>query len=143
MGLMQRLALGAVGLALLGFMAFLGMRSGQSVPQGRAAPAGSGAIYAVMLEPEQAMPAIGEMANWVLTLRRRDGTPAEGASISIDGGMPAHRHGLPTQPQVTADLGGGRYRVEGLKFSMGGRWELRFDVSAPAGRETLTVTLDM
>ena len=40
-------------------------------------------------------------------------------------------------------LGGGRYRVEGLKFSMGGRWELRFDISAAPGPETVTVVLDM
>ena len=89
------------------------------------------------------MPAIGEMKDWVLTLRRPDGTAVDGAAIAIDGGMPAHRHGLPTRPQVTADLGGGRYRVEGLKFSMGGRWELRFDISAAPGPETVTVVLDM
>lgn len=140
----QRLALILAGFAVLAVLAFQGFRASQDITAKRAGPAtGSGALYAVVLEPEQSMPAIGDMANWLLSLRRPDGTAVEGAAIAVDGGMPAHRHGLPTRPQVTADLGGGRYRVEGLKFSMGGRWELRFDVSAPPGRETVTVALDM
>ncbi|MER2534594.1 MAG: FixH family protein [Rhizobiaceae bacterium] len=140
----QRLALVAGGLAVLAIVAFLGLRGGADRPAGPAGPpAATGALYAVVLEPQQAMPAIGEMKDWVLTLRRPDGTAVDGAAIAIDGGMPAHRHGLPTRPQVTADLGGGRYRVEGLKFSMGGRWELRFDISAAPGPETVTVVLDM
>lgn len=140
----QRLALILAGLAVLAGVAFVSLRAGSGTPPvEQAAPAASGAIYAAAVEPEQGMPAIGEMKDWILTLRNRDDTPVEGATVGIDGGMPAHRHGLPTRPQVTAELGDGRYRIEGLKFSMSGRWELRFDVSGSSGRETLTVFLDM
>jgi hypothetical protein len=65
----------------------------------------------------------------------------EGATIAVDGGMPQHRHGMPTAPQVTEYLGEGRYRVEGLKFSMSGWWELRFDISSPAGTDKVTFNL--
>ena len=49
--------------------------------------------------------------------------------------MPQHGHGLPTSPPVTAHLGGGKYRIEGLKFTMSGWWELRFAITAPAGSD--------
>ena len=41
---------------------------------------------------------------------------------------PAH------QPAVTAYLGGGRYRMEGVKFNMAGWWELQLRDSAPPRR---------
>ena len=49
--------------------------------------------------------------------------------------MPEHGHGLPTSPAVSAHLGAGRYRVEGVKFTMSGWWELRFAITAPAGSD--------
>ena len=51
--------------------------------------------------------------------------------------MPQHNHGLPTSPQATDYLGDGRYRIEGLKFTMTGWWQLRFAISAPAGSDTV------
>jgi hypothetical protein len=59
-----------------------------------------------------------------------DGQPVENAAIVVDGGMPQHGHGLPTQPQVTQNLGGGDYLVEGLKFQMPGWWEVKFRITA-------------
>ena len=68
---------------------------------------------------------------------------AEGATIMIDGGMPQHGHGLPTAPRVTRSLGGGRYQVEGLKFNMGGWWELRFRITSEAGTDSVTFNVDL
>ena len=65
----------------------------------------------------------------------RPAQPVEDAKITIDGGMPQHGHGLPTSPAVTANLGGGKYRVDGMKFTMSGWWELRFAITAPAGSD--------
>ena len=32
-------------------------------------------------------------------------------------------------------LGGGKYRVEGVKFHMSGWWELKFAIASPAGED--------
>ena len=72
----------------------------------------------------------GELQSWLLTLKTTDGAPVEDAAIAIAGGMPQHDHGLPTSPQVTDYLGDGRYRIEGVKFTMSGWWQLRFAISA-------------
>jgi hypothetical protein len=41
---------------------------------------------------------------------------------------------MPTQPQVTAELGGGDYQVEGMAFQMGGYWIV--DVTVAVGDRT-------
>ena len=69
------------------------------------------------------------------------GRPVDGARISIDGGMPEHAQGLPTQPRVTRALGGGMYEVEGLRFSMGGWWELRLAIETSGGTDLVTFNL--
>lgn len=78
-----------------------------------------------------------------LSLRTAAGEPVEGASIVVDGGMPQHGHGLPTQPKVTRSLGDGTYQVEGVKFNMGGWWELRFRIASAAGTDSVTFNLDL
>lgn len=72
---------------------------------------------------------LNRIHSWVLHVSTRDGKPVEGAAISVYGGMPAHRHGLPTQPEVS-EIGDGEYLVEGLKFSMMGKWEMWFNIRA-------------
>ena len=71
---------------------------------------------------------------WILHIETADGAPVEGATVTVGGDMPAHGHGMPTQPEVTADLGGGDYRVEGMAFQMGGYWII--DATVTAGGET-------
>lgn len=66
------------------------------------------------------------------------GKPVDGARIEVDGGMPQHGHGLPTKPRVTKNLGEGRYEIEGLRFNMGGWWELHLAVDSPAGADRVT-----
>jgi hypothetical protein len=71
------------------------------------------------------------------------GAAVEGATITVDGGMPQHGHGLPTSPRVTAYHGDGVYQIDGVRFSMGGWWELRLAIAGPAGADTITFNLDM
>lgn len=78
-----------------------------------------------------------------LTVRTAAQAPVEGATIIVDGGMPQHGHGLPTQPRVTRALGGGTYQVEGLKFNMGGWWEVKFRITSAAGTDSVTFNLDL
>ncbi len=54
----------------------------------------------------------------------------EGVEIFIDGGMPAHEHGLPTAPKIVWSAKENIYLIKGLKFSMPGQWVLNFKVNA-------------
>ena len=71
------------------------------------------------------------------------GKPIDAFSLAVDARMPQHRHGMNTRPVVN-DLGGGRYRVDGMLFHMAGRWELYFDISVHGltTRAQAEVTLD-
>ena len=93
--------------------------------------------YMVAIEPENPEIRLGELHAWIVTLTTADGAPVEDASFEVGGGMPDHNHGLPTSPRVTENLGGGRYRLEGVKFSMSGWWELRFDIVSGETRDSV------
>ena len=64
------------------------------------------------------------MHSWTLHVEDAAGQIVEDASIEVVGGMPAHDHGLPTAPRVTAYLGGGDYLLEGMRFHMNGGWRI-------------------
>ena len=72
-----------------------------------------------------------------------DGRAVEGATLSIDGGMPEHRHGLPKRPPVTRALGAGAYEVEGVRFNMGGWWEFKVTIASERGADTVTFNLSL
>lgn len=72
---------------------------------------------------------INRMHSWELILRSADNTPVTGAIIRVEGGMPEHDHGLPTQPQVTSEIKEGHYLLEGIRFHMPGLWEITVQVS--------------
>ena len=88
-------------------------------------------------EPERGVVRQGELQSWLLTLKTAAGAPVEGAAITVSGGMPQHDHGLPTSPQATDYLGQGRYRIDGVKFTMSGWWQLHFGISAAAGSDSV------
>jgi hypothetical protein len=86
---------------------------------------------------------INRIHNWELTVVTAAGEAVSDAEITIDGGMPDHDHGLPTRPQVAEELGDGRYRVEGLRFHMAGRWEIWVTIRAQGRTDTVTILLDL
>ncbi len=86
---------------------------------------------------------INRMHSWVLHVRTSDGAPVTGAKIEVDGGMPAHDHGLPTQPRVTREIGDGDYQLDGVRFHMGGYWEMVVSVTTDAGTETIVIPLTL
>ena len=79
---------------------------------------------------------------WTLALRDAGGREVDGATVEVRGGMPEHDHGLPSVPVVTP-LGGGRYRIEGLRFHMPGAWVLLFTFARDGVRDTLRVELSL
>jgi YtkA-like len=98
--------------------------------------------FRATIEPANPL-VVGRIQSVVLRLEDASGTPVPGATIDIDGGMPQHGHGLPTKPRVTAELAAGAYRVDGLKFNMGGWWELRFAIATDSGVETIVFNLSL
>jgi hypothetical protein len=86
--------------------------------------------YASSVRP----PPINQLHSWTLRVTTPDGQPVEGATIDVDGDMPQHGHGLPTQPRVTRYLGDGRYLVEGMKFQMGGWWVADITITDARGQ---------
>lgn len=94
-------------------------------------------VFRVAFRSAAAPIPINRIHEWTLHLETADGRPLEGATLKVSGSMPAHRHGMPTEPKVTADLGGGDYRVEGMKFQMRGDWEITVDIAAPDGQSDI------
>ncbi|HYO77610.1 MAG TPA: FixH family protein [Thermoanaerobaculia bacterium] len=98
--------------------------------------------YTATLEPSGPLKP-RRMMTLHVSIRDAAGNPVDGAQIKVDGGMPQHGHGLPTQPRVTKSLGDGRYEIEGLRFNMGGWWVLELAVQASAGSDRVTFNLQV
>jgi len=86
---------------------------------------------------------LNKIHSWRLHVEKADGGPLEEAAIQVAGGMPQHGHGLPTQPQVTENLGGGDYLVEGMKFQMPGWWVVRLSISSGGTTDQVTFNLQL
>jgi hypothetical protein len=104
---------------------------------------GERGVYRATVRPHGDSIPQGRLQRWTLHLETAAGAPVDSAVVAVDGGMPQHGHGLPTRPRVTRALGGGDHLVEGLKFNMGGWWEVRFRVAAAAGTDSLVFNLDL
>jgi hypothetical protein len=100
-------------------------------------------LYRVTHSTESAVPPRGKLHRWTLHIETADGQPVDVATIKVDGGMPQHGHGLPTKPRVTKALGNGDHLVEGMKFNMGGWWEVKFRVESAAGPDSITFNLKL
>ena len=83
------------------------------------------------------------MRSWIVGVTSPGGEGVSPTLLAFDAGMPQHNHGLMTKPQVTEALGDGRFRVEGVKFHMGGVWTLRVDVVAAAGADLAEFKVDV
>ena len=80
---------------------------------------------------------------WIVEIKDKQGNPVEQAKLIVGGGMPRHGHGLPTQPEMTAELGQGKYRVDGVRFHMFGWWEFSFDIDAAPGKDRIVFNLNL
>ncbi|HEY0158844.1 MAG TPA: FixH family protein [Thermoanaerobaculia bacterium] len=100
-------------------------------------------LYVVTLEGAGALKARKLYTLQAVVIDGDAGEPVANAGITVDGGMPQHGHGLPTRPRVTKNLGNGWYEVGGLRFNMGGWWELELTIDGPAGTDTVTFNLSV
>jgi len=100
-------------------------------------------LYRVSVRPDVTPIPVRRLQRWTLHLDTIDGQPVDTATITMDGGMPQHGHGLPTSPRVTRALGNGDHLIEGVKFNMGGWWVVRFAIASSAGTDTVTFNLGL
>ncbi|HVY51508.1 MAG TPA: FixH family protein [Devosia sp.] len=98
-------------------------------------------LYVATLAADQSPIPVGTLHTWTVKVTTADGVPVETRSIAIDGGMPQHGHGLPTQPEVTTDLGGGSHLIEGMKFNMPGWWTLTVSIDGAQGADQATFNI--
>jgi hypothetical protein len=96
--------------------------------------------YSATLDPTEAL-RVRKLQTARVSIVDASGKPVDNASIAVDGGMPQHGHGLPTRPRVTKAYGNGVYEIEGLRFNMGGWWELKLTIDGAAGPDTVTFNL--
>ena len=100
--------------------------------------------YKATIKPEGDTIPKGKLQRWTLHLETANGAPVNACTITVDGGMPQHGHGLPTKPRVTRPLGNGDHLVEGMKFNMGGWWVVRFRVaSATTGADSVVFNVKL
>jgi hypothetical protein len=97
----------------------------------------------VTYESPSGTPAINWIHSWILHVESADGVPVENAKIEVNGGMPEHDHGLPTQPRVTEELGDGDYRLDGVRFHMRGYWEITVTVVTEEGSSVVVIPLQL
>ena len=80
---------------------------------------------------------------WTITVTDTEGKPVTDGEITVDGGMPAHGHGLPTTPEGTKNLGDRPCLVEGVKFSMPGDWVVTFIIKSGGKEDVVVLDLNL
>jgi len=98
-------------------------------------------LYQATIVPEMEPIAINQLHTWIVHIETSDGQPVSDATVTVDGDMPQHGHGMPTRPQVTRYLGNGDYLVEGMKFQMGGWWVVEFVIGAGGEQDKVSFNL--
>ena len=95
--------------------------------------------YTSKLEPIE----INNLHTWVIHIKDKDGKDIANAELKVIGGMPEHNHGLPTQPQITKNLGDGCYLLEGMKFHMLGWWTVTVSIMNKDTSDMVTFNLKL
>lgn len=103
---------------------------------------GAAQLYRATFSPPESI-RVGKLHSWNIQVVDAKGAPVNDATLTVDGGMPQHGHGLPTKPLVTQHLGDGRHLVEGMKFNMGGWWVVRLHIDGAQGSDIVTFNLKL
>lgn len=99
--------------------------------------------FLVTLAPDVVPVPMNRIHAWTVTVTTPDGAPVTGARVSFDGGMPAHDHGFPTRPRVQGEVDPGRYRIDGIKFSMSGWWRMELAIASDDRIDAVAFDLDV
>lgn len=99
-------------------------------------------FYIVSYSPDLGHVPINVPQSWTVHVATAGGEPVGHAKVTVSGGMPDMGHGLPTAPRARY-LGNGAYRVQGLEFTMPGRWVVTFTVDAGGQVDRATFNLQL
>lgn len=99
--------------------------------------------YRVALYPVDGHAPVAKLHNWIIHVETADGSTFVPSQLVVNGGMPGHGHGLPSTPRVTRYLETGDFLIEGMKFNMGGTWQLIVGLTGPAGPDQVIVDYDI
>lgn len=86
---------------------------------------------------------INQIHSWHVRLLDSEGNALLVDDLEINGGMPEHDHGLPTQPQVTSLLENGDYLLEGVRFHMQGLWQLLIEFQHNDSPDTAIIDFNL
>jgi hypothetical protein len=100
-------------------------------------------LYRVSYTSEENPVPLNRIHSWILHLETAEGAPVDDALLTLNGGMPAHNHGLATAPVVSGSIGNGDYRVEGLRFHMQGAWEMRLEIRVGETTDNVVIPLSI
>ncbi|TAN40145.1 MAG: hypothetical protein EPN25_08800 [Nitrospirae bacterium] len=103
---------------------------------------GAGTFKVSYVSEPAAVP-VNQIHFWKLKVETAEGIAVKDAEITVEGDMPEHGHGLPTQPKMTKSSGDGTYLIEGIKFSMPGWWVMKFQIKAGNASDTVTFNLQL
>ena len=78
---------------------------------------------------------------WTVEVRTAAGASVERATLSLESWMPDDESARVARPRATEELGGGRYRVGGIRFDHGGWWNVRLQISAAGVTDSLAFNL--
>lgn len=84
---------------------------------------------------------VNKIHSWLLLIEDAAGRPVEHATVAVEGDMPEHGHGMPTEPEVSEEMVEGQYIVNGMKFSMPGWWMVKFNIKTESGEDSVTFNL--
>ncbi len=133
----------AIFFALCVYTAFTGAQASPEQPATEASRLSDEQHFAVRFTSHLDPIAINTMHAWMLHIQDRSGKPVTDATVEVEGGMPDHDHGLPTRPRVTQNLGGGDYLLEGMKFHMGGWWQVTLVIRQGEISDRVTFDLNL
>ena len=86
--------------------------------------------YVATLAPAKASAWDGS-AGWTISLHDTNGEPVEGAALAVEGWMPEGRD-TTAQRAGAAELGDGRYHVDGIALGASGWWNVKLAIAGAA-----------
>ena len=100
-----------------------------------------GGAFSVTMAPIQGTILRNEHFSLDLLVEPQQADPGP-LQVKVDADMPAHRHGMHTQTEVTS-YGKNKYRVDGMLFHMSGDWVITVEVTGGDGTEQATVPVSI
>lgn len=104
-----------------------------------------GGRYLVSLAPQVDPIPVRAFHTWRIHIRDLPATATRTTTLraTFDGRMPLHRHGLPSKPRTVAEQADSTFLVQGVKFSMGGWWQLLVRLESGGVKDSVIFNLNL